>query len=782
MTEKKHLNLSVHQLIDFLLRAGDIDNRIYNQETMNLGSLIHSSFQKKQGKEYLSEVHLETEIERDDYIVHLEGRADGIIIGGANPIIDEIKSTVSPLEDFYEQQKEWHFGQAKCYAYMYLKEKNLPRCNIRLTYLSQQDFFTKLVKEKSFSLEQLEKNVLEIVDKYLSFEKESKKHFAIRNNSTINMVFPYKEFRKGQKEAAKYVYSIAKKGGTFFFEAPTGIGKTISTIYPALKSFAKSSNSKIFYLTAKASGRQACYDALTECYKSGFKGRDSILFAKDKICFCPDKKCNPDDCPYARNYYGKLRKIIEEESKEMHRYNWNTVTDLAKKNEMCPFELQLDLSFLSDVIICDYNYFFDPFVKLERYFSEEADPSNYVILIDEAHNLPSRARDMFSESISSKDIKDAKNSLKGLPFKKLKNSLSKLLKSLESLKSKEKFVKYEKMDETIAKNLSKFKELTSTKEEEEVSFPNEVRDLSRKTYRFLSLMDNYTQNAFLYSLENDKGEIELHFQSLDPSPYLKEDILRTKGVAIFSATFSPIDYYMESIVGNKNQAYLALPSPFPKENFHLMIAPNVSIRYKDRDKTYKDVAKYLKAFVEGKIGNYFIYFPSYEYLNKISEHLDFDDADVYSQEKEMTDMEKNLFLSKFLPSPKKTTIGLLIIGGSFSEGIDLPSDRLIGVAVVGVGLPQISKEIDLSKEYFDAKNGEGFQYAYMNPGMNKVMQAVGRLIRSETDIGSALLIDERYTWKDYKSLFERRWPGYSVVFSAKDIEDSLSSFYRKKHK
>lgn len=242
----------------------------------------------------------------------------------------------------------------------------------------------------------------------------------------------------------------------------------------------------------------------------------------------------------------------------MHRYNWNTVTDLAKKNEMCPFELQLDLSFLSDVIICDYNYFFDPFVKLERYFSEEADPSNYVILIDEAHNLPSRARDMFSESISSKDIKDAKNSLKGLPFKKLKNSLSKLLKSLESLKSKEKFVKYEKMDETIAKNLSKFKELTSTKEEEEVSFPNEVRDLSRKTYRFLSLMDNYTQNAFLYSLENDKGEIELHFQSLDPSPYLKEDILRTKGVAIFSATFSPIDYYMESIVGNKNQAYLAL--------------------------------------------------------------------------------------------------------------------------------------------------------------------------------------------------------------------------------
>lgn len=216
MTEKKHLNLSVHQLIDFLLRAGDIDNRIYNQETMNLGSLIHSSFQKKQGKEYLSEVHLETEIERDDYIVHLEGRADGIIIGGANPIIDEIKSTVSPLEDFYEQQKEWHFGQAKCYAYMYLKEKNLPRCNIRLTYLSQQDFFTKLVKEKSFSLEQLEKNVLEIVDKYLSFEKESKKHFAIRNNSTINMVFPYKEFRKGQKEAAKYVYSIAKKEGHSF--------------------------------------------------------------------------------------------------------------------------------------------------------------------------------------------------------------------------------------------------------------------------------------------------------------------------------------------------------------------------------------------------------------------------------------------------------------------------------------------------------------------------------------------------------------------------------------
>lgn len=780
---KKHLKLSVHQLVDFLLREGDIDNRIYNSETMQLGSKIHSSFQKKQGNTYLSEVYLSNDFERKDYIIHLEGRADGIIVGEEYPIIDEIKSTVAPLNEFYESQKEWHLGQAKCYAYMYLVRESLSRCVIRLTYISQQNFDQKIVKEKLFKLEDLEEDINKLIDSYLESENLQAQHFISRNESAKKLEFPYKTFRNGQKEMSKYVYSVAKNGGTFFFEAPTGIGKTISTLYPAIKSFASTNNSKIFYLTAKTSGRMACYDAMTECYKKGFIGRDSLLVAKEKICFNPGKNCNPDDCQYARGYFGKLREIIQKESHENNRYNVDVVTEIAREYEVCPFELQLDLSLLSDVVICDYNYFFDPIVKLERYFSEEADSSTYFILADEAHNIPSRTREMFSATLSLSQLKEAKNDLAGMPFKKISTTLKKLIKSFESMLDNEDFLVLDCIDPVFAGRLAKFKDSTKSSEEEKhnVPFPKSLKDVSRLVFRLLFLMENATMNVTAYILRHGR-DIEFHYQSIDPSPYLKEDLSKVKGAALFSATLSPIDYYMESILGDSKSPYLALPSPFPKENFHLMIAPKVSVRYKNREKTYSEVASYLEEFVRGKIGNYFLYFPSYAYLEKIIGFLNFGDSDVFIQERDMADIDKELFLSKFSPNPSKTTIGLLIIGGSFSEGIDLPADRLIGVAVVGIGLPQISKEVDLIRDYYEKKNGKGFQYAYMNPGMNKVMQAVGRLIRSENDVGSALLIDERYLERSYRSLFERTWNGYKIVTSEKDMAKSLRSFYSKKSK
>lgn len=783
MSEKRVVSLSVHELVDFLLRQGDIDNRVYNQETMMVGTKIHASFQKKQGREYLSEVPLAEAFEREEAIVSLEGRADGIILGGPFPIIDEIKSTVEPLERFYAEQKEWHLGQAECYALMYAHAVKAEKIGVRLTYISQIDN-SQMVKEKIFTVLELEKNIYGLMDRYLAMAKAEFAHLEARNKSVKALPFPYQFFREGQREMAKYVYSVSSKGGTFFCEAPTGIGKTMSSLYPAIKAFAKTDNAKIFYLTAKTSGRESAYDALTRLYEKGLVARDSVLTAKDKICFNVGKACNPDECPFAKNYYGKIRKVTEEALKSDARFDYERITQLARHYAMCPFELQLDLSLWSDIIICDYNYFFDPLVKLERYFDETVDSSHYIVLIDEAHNLVERGRDMYSSSLSAEDCERAKAKIRSFKTPVLKKALSRLSKALRDLDlgHKEDAADFASIPPEIVKNLETItKQSRSLDEGEHPLLPQEFKDVSREAYRFGFLSENYADHALVFG-EREGSDYRLHLYCLDPAPMLAASLAKVKGRAIFSATLSPMDYYMDAICGKHDGPFLLLPSPFPKENFDLILAPMVSIRYRDRAKTYAEVAKYLSVFVQGKKGNYFLYFPSYEYLERIKPFLAFSGAAIFTQEKDMSDDEKSLFLSRFLPDPAVTTVGLLVIGGSFAEGIDLADGRLNGVAVVGIGLPQLSHGRNLIKDYFDKANGKGYEYAYMNPGMNKVMQAVGRLIRSERDKGAALLVDDRYLQGDYRDLFARTWPGYTVATSPLDVTASLDNFYAKEKK
>jgi DNA excision repair protein ERCC-2 len=780
MAEKPYLSLSVHGLVDFLLRRGDIDNRIYNQETMQMGSILHAAFQEKQGHSYLSEYALKETFEREKGYIALEGRADGIIVGGDFPIIDEIKSTVIPLEDFYQEQQGWHFGQAECYALMYLHEVKADKCAVRLTYLSQKSEEKKVV-ERLFSLSDLEHDVYALMDEYLDFFSKQFDHEKARNISAKSLSFPFKGFRKGQREMAKYCYGVAKNGGTFYCEAPTGIGKTMSSLYPVIKAFADTDNKKIFYLTAKGSGRESAYDALTKLYEKGFVGRDSLLTAKDKICFSLGANCNPDECPFAKGYYDKIKKALSEACAAGYRFDYEHVTSLAKHYAMCPFELQLDLSLWSDIIIGDYNYFFDPLVHLERYFDPEVDSSKYVVLIDEAHNLIERGRDMYSAQISADLCQKAKKQLRALKEPKLKNAISKLEKILRDydLSSHQDVSDFASLPPEITKALDSLsKKGQELNKKEHPKLPESYKDLSREAHRFSFLWENYGTFETVYAAREGSDYV-LHLSCLDPAPMLASSLKIVKGRIIFSATLSPMNYYQDAIEGKHDNPYLLLPSPFPKENFDLMLAPMISTRYKDREKTYQDVANYLRSFVAGKLGNYFIYFPSYEYLDKIMPFLSFPKADVFFQEREMSDEEKELFLSRFLSAPKKTTVGLLIIGGSFSEGIDLLADRLIGVAVVGIGLPQICYEREQIRLYYEKKNGNGFDYAYRNPGMNKVMQAVGRLIRSESDRGAALLIDDRYMQNEYRDLFSRLWTSYDVVTSPEDIKANLETFYKK---
>lgn len=779
-TDKIYLTLSVHDLVDFLLRKGDIDNRVYNQETMLLGTKIHAAFQKKQGNDYLSEVALKETFERPLGTIILEGRADGVIVGGPFPIIDEIKSTVLPLDVFYEQQQEWHEAQALCYALMYAHENNCKKMGIRLTYISQIDN-SKKKHEKALSIEEIEHYIFSLMDRYLEFWKSEQKHIEERNKKSKEIKFPFKSFRGGQREMAKYIYSIATRGGSLFVEAPTGIGKTMSALYPSIKGFSTGNVEKIFYLTAKNSGSLSAYDALGKLYENGFCGRDSVLTSKEKICPNPGTSCDPENCVFARGYYDHIKDVLTKALNSGERFSREYVTKLALDEQICPFELSLDLSLFADVIICDYNYFFDPLVKLERFFGEEADPSRHLVLIDEAHNLVERGRDMYGGVLSISMCETAKKALGDKAGRSLKLAINKVEKALKTIKEESLNDQdtYIDVPEVLLKALTSFNQKHKDLDKEQhAPYPPEYRDFSRECYAFLTIYNNYSKHLTFYS-EKQGNNFKFIMYCLDPSPLLSNSLSQVKGHVLFSATFSPIEYYMSSIEGDDKKPYLLLPSPFPPENMKLIVAPNVSTRFKDRAKSYDEVARYLEAFVSSKKGNYFIFLPSYEYLENMVERLDFGDAKVYIQNKEMTEIDKENILTRFKANPKQTHIGLFIIGGSFSEGIDLVDDRLIGVAIVGVGLPTLSYERDLIRNYYEKKNGKGFDYAYKNQGLNKVMQAMGRLIRSEKDRGAALLIDDRYLQSEYRSVLERSYSGYEVAFSPKEIKESLDAFFPK---
>ena len=379
---KKILPLSVHQLVDFLLRTGDIDNRIYNNATMSEGTLIHAFYQSRQGKNYISEYNLLEEFKAFDFDVVLEGRADGIIDLGSSAIIDEIKSTIAPLEEYYESQREWHLGQAKCYALMYAHEKKYDAISIRLTYIHQVDK-SKLIKTFDYLTSELERDVGKLLEDYVEFFKILFDRKLKRNETAKNITFPYGKFRAGQKDLAKYTYGISQNGGILFAEAPTGIGKTVSTLFPVVKSFANTDIEKVFYLTAKNSGKEMAFNTANLLIESGLEASAIEILAKDKVCFCPGKACNPDECPYAKDYYTKIRQVIVDSIKNRKTFKTEEILEIAQHHALCPFELSLDLSLYMDIIICDYNYFFDPIVYLKRFF--DSDASNMMVLVDEAY-------------------------------------------------------------------------------------------------------------------------------------------------------------------------------------------------------------------------------------------------------------------------------------------------------------------------------------------------------------------------------------------------------------
>ena len=775
---KKFLTLSVHQLVDFLLRTGDIDNRIYNTATMAEGTLIHAIHQSRQGRNYVSEYNLLEEFKVRDFTVVLEGRADGIIDLGSTAIIDEIKSTVAPLEEYYESQKEWHLGQAKCYALMYAHEKKYDSISIRLTYIHQVDK-SQLIKTFDYLTSELENEVSHLLDEYIEFFQILFARKIKRNDSAKTIQFPYGKFREGQKELAKYCYGIAQNGGILFAEAPTGIGKTISTLFPCVKSFANTENEKIFYLTAKNSGKEMAFNTANLLIENGLEASAIEILAKDKVCFCPGKACNPDECPFAKGYYTKIREIVKNTIINSKTLSTQDIIEIAQHNAICPFELSLDLSLYMDIIICDYNYFFDPIVYLKRFF--DSDASNMIVLVDEAHNLVERGRDMYSASFDSFKYKQVKRSLRHFEYKKYKRAQTRMTKFFSQFDDFP--FGNSPIDMFNSTNFNALKDYlvacADVNKNHHGVVTEEFTDFYLDLNKFVKLLDFYDETFQLY-ISKKEDDVKIQLFCIDPSEHLKRTMDQVKGKIFFSATMSPAEYYMDVIGRDTENPLLTLSSPFDKNNMKVLVAPKISVRYKNRQDTLTLVADYIKEFVSHKVGNYFIYVPSYEYLEMLIPHLISNNFELLVQEKDLSEEEKERFLSCFIEKPEKTMLGVAVLGGAFSEGIDLVGERVIGVAIVGVGIPQICFERDLIRKYFQNKANKGYEYAYASPGINKVMQALGRVIRSETDRGVALLIDDRYLTKQYNDIFKGIYADYEVVTSIEDIKEQVENFWANK--
>lgn len=775
---RPQLTLSVHQLVDFLLRTGDIDNRIFNKASMAEGTRIHAYYQKKQGNHYLSEYALQETFEVDDFIVTLEGRADGIILLPHRVIIDEIKSTVIDLDAFAASQKTWHLGQAECYALMYAHEQNLTQIDIRLTYISQVTD-TQKVEEYHYDVSQLEKRIDALLRDYLDFHRILYRKKEERNRSCQSLSFPFPSFREGQRELTKYCYAVAKKGGRLFVEAPTGIGKTISTLYPAVRSFADESNDKIFYLTAKTSGRVAAFQAVKLLKDHGLQCTVITISAKEKICFQHGASCNPDECPFAQGYYQKLQSVLRESLACYDTFHEQQIIDIAAHYEMCPFELELDLSLYADIILCDYNYVFDPMVYMRRYFDEDA--SHYMALIDEAHNLVERGRDMFSTRISYSLFLHAKKALGKIEHKKMKNACRRMNKWWKELR--ENYPLHETVipdvEDTWLRIFDQFvKAGQDFLKNEAQHVDDDFLTYYFSIHRFLKLYECLDDSFCLYVDHAQEKEISLALFCMDPSRQLRKRLNQLHATVFFSATLSPADYYMRVLGGDKEDPLLMLPSPFPRENLLLMVQPNISTRLKNREETMHEIAQSIRTFVKNKIGNYFIFFPSYAYLEAVKKQLEAE-LPIIAQTKEMMEKEKEAFLSHFPLHPQQTTIGFVVLGGAFSEGIDLMDDRLIGAMIVGVGLPTISFERNLIRDYYQKNDENGYHFSYVNPGMNRVMQAVGRVIRSEQDRGMILLVDDRFLHRNYQELFKNEWRHYEVVTEAEEIANLTNQFWQK---
>ena len=778
--EKPIVRISVRNLVEFILRNGDLvsGSGTSDKEAMLKGSRLHRKIQKQMGSHYQPEVSLKKDTEYDDLILRVEGRADGIFLQDEQFCIDEIKGVYKKLE-LMEEPVLVHRAQALCYAWIYLDAHDLEKIDIQMTYAHLDTEVIKRFRETltRAELKQWYEELTDSYHKWLAYQIEWRKK---RNESMENLEFPF-EYRKGQREMVSGIYHAISKKEQIFIQAPTGVGKTMSAVFPAVRAIGQGMAETVFYLTARTITRTVAQDAFEILRDRGLLFKVITITAKEKLCFCDKPECDPEKCPYAKGHYDRINDAVYELWTTEQSFDRETLLRHAQKWQVCPFEMSLDLAVWMDGVICDYNYVFDPNVCLKRFFGENVS-GNYLFLIDEAHNLVDRGREMYSASICLNDVIETRKFVK--PYsQKLWKKLGKVKKQMEELRQNCGEWKVEENAGvlpisllSVQGELDQFLEESPAQEVVDgiLDFYFEVRD-------FLNISELVDDNYVVYTAFDENGRFYMKLFCVNPAENLQKCLDKGNSTVFFSATLLPLQYYRKMLSTRSENFGMYVESPFEQKKRCLMICRDVSSKYTRRGyEEYRKIAEYIARMSWQKKGNYMVFFPSYRLMEDVYQVYQ-DEFSVswvrcISQHASMTELEREEFLEEFTEETEETLVGFCVMGGIFSEGIDLIGDRLIGAAVVGTGLPQVNCEREILKGYYDEKGEQGFDYAYRYPGMNKVLQAAGRVIRTKEDTGAILLMDERFLNRDYRNLFPREWND-ACTCTLGNVEKHLQAFW-----
>ncbi len=780
------IKVSVRNLVEFILRSGDIDNRGaggMQMEAMQRGSRIHRKLQKKAGPLYHAEVPLKIEFEEEQYTIVLEGRADGILESEASEteavvMIDEIKGVFFDISGMTEPVTV-HLAQAKCYAFIYAFQNHLQEIGVRMTYVNLDTEELRYFALR-YSFQELEEWFLALMREYKKWAQFQYEWRMIRQKSIKEMAFPL-SWRTGQKELAEGVYRTILRKKNLFIQAPTGTGKTITTLFPAVKAVGEELSDKIFYLTAKTITAAVAKETLDLFYKSGYHAKTVQITAKEKLCLMEETICNPDACPYAKGHFDRVNDAVYQLLHEADVFTREEMIEQAQKHMVCPFELCLDTASWVDNIICDYNYVFDPHVYLKRFFAEGV-RGDYLFLVDEAHNLVERGRTMYSADLYKEDFLIVKKLVKERS-PKLAKQLQKCNQILLGYKREcEQYQYHENISEFVfaLMRLAGEYEIFLQKNRE-FEDRDTVLNLYFQIRHFLEISERLDENYVIYS-EHEEERFKIRLYCVDPSGNLQTRLDKGRSTIFFSATLLPIQYYKNLLSTREDNYAVYAKTVFEPHQQLILIGNDVTSRYTQRsEKQYERMAEYIYQTGMQKKGNYIVFFPSYKMMEDVYEKFlakNLAQMDCILQTSGMKEADREQFLEEFTVVRQRSMIAFCVMGGIFGEGIDLKEEQLIGAMIIGTGLPQIGNEREILKQFYDGRSGNGFDYAYLYPGMNKVLQAAGRVIRTVSDVGVIELLDERFLRREYQELFPREWERFEVCHAG-NVAEKLRQFWER---